>query len=508
MKQFYLIFIAYLIPTGFLNAQGIMGTEDQREAGKAIYDQKCAQCHGYNGDAASVAKEYFRPQPRDFTIGIYKFRTTSNGELPTHDDIKRSIKNGMPYTGMPAWPNFSNNELDNLAYYIKSFYADFEEYGTDVNKVNLPSPPSYNESNLERGRTVFQENQCIDCHGNFGRGDGPSAPTLTDQTDQTIRPADLTKRWTFRGGASRGDIYRTFMTGLDGSPMPSYDNIADEGDRWALVDYVYSLGESDEANYATAVIAEGRRGDIDISQGESLFQNATKAMFPVAGQVIEPGRSFYPGVNAVEVSAVCNEEEVAIMLSWHDMSAETNGSNSPALDVPLFDADALEAVGSNQFSDAVAVMVPSKTPETIVKPYIMFGDKKNSMDIWFADLAADGAKLFTGKGQGNIEESASEITATSSYEEGRWTVIFKRSRMAENGLSFDEGTFVPIAFSVWDGFNHERGNKRGLTSWYNIYLSPLERESPVGPMAKSAIMTFLLLMAIVIPIRLKYKDKV
>ena len=85
MRQLYFTAIACIMLTGLLNAQGIMGTEAQREAGKVIYDQKCAQCHGYNGDAASVGKEYFRPQPRDFTIGIYKFRTTSNGELPTHD---------------------------------------------------------------------------------------------------------------------------------------------------------------------------------------------------------------------------------------------------------------------------------------------------------------------------------------------------------------------------------------------------------------------------------------
>ena len=138
----------------------------------------------------------------------------------------------------------------------------------------------------------------------------------------------------------------------------------------------------------------------------------------------------------------------------------------------------------------------------------MFGDKKNPMDIWFADLAKDEVELYIGKGSGNIEAAESDISVVSKYEDGRWTVIFKRNRTKDDGLSFEEGAFVPIAFSVWDGFNTERGNKRGLTSWYYIYLTPLEKESPAGPMAKSALITFLILMAIVVPIRLKYKGKV
>jgi len=53
-------------------------------------------------------------------------------------------------------------------------------------------------------------------------------------------------------------------------------------------------------------------------------------------------------------------------------------------------------------------------------------------------------------------------------------------------MSFEEGGFAPIAFSVWDGSNRERGNKRGLTTWWSIHFEPAEKPSPVGPMAASA----------------------
>ena len=47
-----------------------------------------------------------------------------------------------------------------------------------------------------------------------------------------------------------------------------------------------------------------------------------------------------------------------------------------------------------------------------------------------------------------------------------------------------EATFVPISFTVWDGFSGERGNKRGLSAWYHLYLEPMEAQSAVLPMAK------------------------
>ena len=43
------------------------------------------------------------PRPRDFTSGKFKIRTTPSGALPTDDDLRHIIREGMPYTSMPAW---------------------------------------------------------------------------------------------------------------------------------------------------------------------------------------------------------------------------------------------------------------------------------------------------------------------------------------------------------------------------------------------------------------------
>jgi len=482
--------------------QPALGTEAEQAAGKELYLEKCAQCHGETGDGQGSAAAFFRPAPRNFTSAIFKFRTTGSGELPSDADIKRSIRNGMPYTGMPAWPQLSETEVTNLMYFLKTISSDFSgPYGMPA-IVEIPKPPGASEASLLRGRAVYEENQCADCHGDTGRGYGKSAPTLADQWNTHIRPADLTKRWTFRNGARREDIYRTFTTGLDGSPMPSYD--MSQEDRWALVDYVYSLSR-DTPDYATVAIAQGVTGALDLSMGRALFETAPAALFPVVGQVIEPGRAFYPGTNAIEVRAVYNQNEIAIQLSWNDMRAETTGHNSPALTVPRVEAAASDSLDS--FSDAVAVQWPSQQPAGTERPYLLFGDRKRSVDLWFVDLARGEAEIFVGKGYESIEPVAGDLSVTSNYDEGEWTVIFKHQRTSEEGLSFDEGSFVPLAFSVWDGFNRERGNKRGLTSWYHVYIAPMETASALGPMLLYGLGTLLFGLGLVAFTRRKYRGQ-
>jgi mono/diheme cytochrome c family protein len=44
-----------------------------------------------------------------------------------------------------------------------------------------------------------------------------------------------------KGGSSPEDVYRTFMTGLEGSPMPSYEGAMTEEEAWELVAYVRGL---------------------------------------------------------------------------------------------------------------------------------------------------------------------------------------------------------------------------------------------------------------------------
>lgn len=490
--------VAVVLSFGVSSAQD-MGSDAQREAGRQIYEHKCAQCHGSDGDGDGVAKNVFWPTPRDFTRGTFKIRTTPSGELPSDADIRRIIEDGMPYTGMPAWPNLSDDELANVTYYIKTFTEDFADPDFVVPPIEVPKAPASNEESVRRGRRLYEENKCADCHGEHGRGDGKSSPTLLNDWNEPIKPADLTKRWTFRGGSSKQDIYRTFTTGLNGTPMPSYADLIAEEDRWHLVNYVHSLSR-DEPEYSTVVRALAVEGDISIADPR-LFEDAAPAFFPLFGQVIEAGRAFYPSATAVEVRAVFNDSEVGVMLTWNDMTADTEGSNDPSMSAPLAGDEGIETFGPGRFSDAVAIQTPSKNLSGFVKPYFLFGDGKNPVDLWFADLSKSQGELFEGRGSQSLNRVSDAVPVSAIYEAGQWTASFRLPRRQDDGFSFEEGAFAPVAFSIWDGFTGERGNKRGITAWYHVYLPPAQTESKAGPIVRYGVFTLLIELALILVIR-------
>jgi len=395
--------------------------------------------------------------------------------------------------------------MQDLAYYLKTFNDDFDGPYGSPEVIAVPRAPDYDEGNLARGREVFEANQCADCHGENGRGNGPSALDLVDEWGYPIRAADMTKRWTFRASATREDIYRTFTTGLNGTPMPSYQQTIDEEDRWALVDYVWSLSR-DEPEYGTTVRAVGASAALDVMQWETLFADAPSVYFPIVGQLIEQGRSFYPGVNGIEIRAVYDQDEIAFLLSWHDMTAEQEGSNHPAIEVPLFDP-AVPDTNLGQYSDAVALLLPAEMPEGLTRPYFMFGDAKNAMSVWFKDLATDSATVFTGTGSNSLAETDESIESHAVYNDGVWTVILKGERITATGLHFAESAFTPVTFSVWDGLSQERGNKRGISAWYHVYLEPLETESPLFPMAKWALIVLVVEIGLIGAVRWRVRRR-
>jgi mono/diheme cytochrome c family protein len=519
-------------PSALVRAQGPdPGTEAQRASGKQLYARYCAQCHGDKGDGEGYATPHLYPRPRNFTTGKFKVRTTPNGALPTHEDLVNIIRRGMPYTSMPAWPALSDQQVSELAYYIKTFSPDFADAGKVPQPVELPRAPGASAETVALGKKLYEETGCSRCHGTLGRGDGPSAPTLKDDYGHPIRAADLSQSWTFRGGSSREDIFRTMSTGLNGTPMPAFVDGLTPEQRWAITDFIVSLSGTDGPGYTNLVVARPVRDPIDVSKGAASFAAAPVARFPIIGQIMEPGRAFSPQATSVTVQAIYDAESIALLVRWNDRTAEKTGQNGPALPVPPEEevvsapaaagpsaadpfGDAEVAPGAqaaaqdpfaeapaapaSEFSDAVAIQIPSDVPIDARKPYFIFGDAQSSVDLWFFDLAKGEPVRFTGKGSADVTPNdAGGVTGVASYDQGEWSVIFKRPRRPEAGAAVTPGAFTPIAFSVWDGFSRERGNRRGLSVWYSLYLEPENVASPIGPMITTALVILGIELAIV-----------
>src|SRR5207253_7428525 len=107
--------------------------------------------------------------------------------------------------------------------------------------VKVPAEPALTTDGIKRGKELFAKLECWKCHGPEGRGDGPSAATLTDSNDQPIRPYNFAEGSRFKCGSTNQDIYRIFITGVDGTPMPSFADVIQPNDAWDLVHFLRTL---------------------------------------------------------------------------------------------------------------------------------------------------------------------------------------------------------------------------------------------------------------------------
>ena len=209
-------------------------------AGKQDYRRYCVGCHGPAGDGTGENALWIDPKPRDFTAAVFKCRSTPTGTLPTDEDLYHSVSRGFVTTNMPAWDPLTRQTRVDLVAYIKTFSPKWRTEGPG-NPITVPPEPPATAENILHGRQLFQKLECWKCHGAAGHGDGPSASTLTDSKDNPIRPYNFATGSRFKCGETNQDLYRIFMTGLDGTPMPSFADVVRPADAWDLVHFLRTL---------------------------------------------------------------------------------------------------------------------------------------------------------------------------------------------------------------------------------------------------------------------------
>lgn len=225
------------------------------KGGKDEYRRYCVSCHGELGDGNGEVAQWLEPpmwpKPRDFQLGIFKCRSTPSGTLPTDEDLYDTIARGLDRSAMPQWSTFTKQERADLVAWVKHFSPRFvnEKPGTSI---EIPPEPEVTAERIKAGRDVFARVQCWKCHGVEGKANGPSAATLQDDLSRPIAAFNFTDGTRPKCGDTDRDIYRIFMTGLDGTPMPSFaDNIKPD-EAWDLVFYLrtFMTGRSKEKEIA------------------------------------------------------------------------------------------------------------------------------------------------------------------------------------------------------------------------------------------------------------------
>lgn len=237
-------------------------TPESMHQARIAFGAHCVTCHGQAGDGKGPASLYLKTPPRDFTKLIFKIRSTEF--FPSDLDIFRSITAGFPAYGMPSFRHLPEHERWALVHYVKKLGREGwienlrretgEEFDLEESKEIVAElmetgklfaasiEPAPDADSPARGKALYDES-CSKCHGETGRGDGPSAPTMEDNWGRPLDARDFSEAPIFRKGGWRlVDTVRFIQVGVGGTPMPSHPALS-EGQVWDLAHYVHELGE-------------------------------------------------------------------------------------------------------------------------------------------------------------------------------------------------------------------------------------------------------------------------
>ncbi len=213
--------------------------------GKQVYFRRCVGCHGEKGDGNGPSARFLNPKPRNFTSGTFKFRSTVGGanSLPSDEDLFITVSHGLWGTAMPPWYEISAQERLAVIQFIKTFSDRWKNEKPGA-AIQIPDEPPVTMGSIARGKQQF-ETVCFACHGAGGLGDGVPAGTLSDTWGNPINPANFTLPAGVPGGVKLGHdgrhIFKTIVTGIGGTPMPSFADTFTPAQTWDIVHYVQSL---------------------------------------------------------------------------------------------------------------------------------------------------------------------------------------------------------------------------------------------------------------------------
>ncbi len=512
-------------------------TQEIFTKGEALYKKQCAVCHGSQGAADGKAAYLLYPKPRDFIRDKFRLVSTINMEA-TDEDLFKTISRGMPGSGMPPWEYLNSEDRWALVYYVRylSELGKYQQEGqiseemiksglswewiekivrkeiSEEQMVKVPAEPPVTKEELDKGREVFMAS-CAGCHGAAGKGDG--SQKMQDSLGYSLRPRDLTAG-IYKGSSSSEDLYYRMVSGIPGSPMPSYTGTLTEEQIWQLIHYTQSLTKPGAEEMSRLkhlkLTAKRTSGDILLDFSSSLWTKAESVFVALTPLWWRDDR-----IEGVDVKVVHNGKKIAFYLSWEDLYPDEEGvavqsftdgaalQFSPEKDPPFFGmGDELapvyiwhwKAVWERQ--GEARTDIETTYPNTAVDWY---PSQKNyqpgsSFEVSQAKTQFHDPQFITGWGAGNPlsdpqrEGSAEEaqakglgsytyqspktekVEAKGFWKDGKWHVVFIRplkSSESEN-LQFNPREPLSVAFALWDGARKDRDGQKMVSIWNELTL--------------------------------------
>lgn len=463
------------------------------ETGRPLYELHCLQCHGDKGLGDGAAAVFLYPKPRDFTRGLFKIRTTPSGSLPTDQDLFDTITRGMPGSAMPSFSQLAAQERWALVSFLKTLVEAYQ-YRQPERPVRVAPPAPKTPATLALGKQMYRKMECFKCHGETGRGDGPSAADLTDDWAIPIKVRDFTDG-TYKGGPTDRDLYLRFTTGMTGSPMPAAsDDKMTAAERWALVHYVQSLRRPDRPLIvppANGVVTAARAaGALPADPFDAAWQQATPADIPMNPLWQRPDT-----VSHMTLRALHDDNEIAFLLEWRDPHPDAGVSkteefrDAAAIQFGLAGEGSLTFLGMGHQQGATniwhwksdwqaelaqaAVAYPATHSD-----FYPFGDGflsgRMANNTFAAAVRHSPVENLAAIGFGTLTPQPDQtVQGQGLWNDGRWHVVLRRGLKApgKNDVTFAPGATAPFALAAWDGSQGDRDGRKMVSYWYQLTLA-------------------------------------
>ena len=171
------VLMLVLLPSAGCNGSNAPINTERHEQGRALYNYRCYFCHGYSGNARTLATTYMDPKPRDFT-------RVSPDQL-SRSRMINAVTHGKPATAMTGFSRLLDREeieavVDFVRWEFMVEHAENTRYHTLANgwpdhrryaaafpfatgEIALDTPWEELEPAQRMGKQLFLTS-CITCH--------------------------------------------------------------------------------------------------------------------------------------------------------------------------------------------------------------------------------------------------------------------------------------------------------------------------------------------------------
>ncbi len=257
-----------------------------QDRGDALFQVRCAPCHGASGDGQGPARSWLWPPPRDLVRGPYKW--SADPAAPSRAELRAVIDHGVRGTAMPAFAELLGEAERELLVDVVQRLAKARRTRAKAKAASaLPPLPADRAALAVSGAKLWRERGCAVCHGPAGHGDGPLAAGLFDAAGRASPPYD------FRAGlrrphdphrpeARREAAARSISAGIPGTVMGKRE--LPPAELWALAEHVAKLtaptAQSLIPTLAPQAIAADRAAPVVAGAWPGQGDPAAERLFP------------------------------------------------------------------------------------------------------------------------------------------------------------------------------------------------------------------------------------